>query len=105
MPNSLQTSPQSSVLRHFSFRAKCAFAAMALMVLPILAWPLLAFLVVAGCAGGMHIGITCPPLDGIHLHSIPTDLLRFSVKGLVYSIPLGAVSLLVCRLASGRKQH
>lgn len=48
----------------------------------------------------MHIGITCPALDGIHLHSIPTDLVRFSVKGLVYSIPLGAVSLLICRLAS-----
>ena len=104
MSNGLQTFSEPGAVRRFSFRVKCGITAVLVMVLPIVAWPLLALLVVAGCTGGMHVGISCPPIDGIHLHSIPTDLLRFSAKGLIYSIPLGAALLLVCHFASRRKQ-
>ena len=101
MPHSIRLSHRPSDSSRLSFKHKCRIAAVALMILPILAWPVLAMLVIGGCTGNLHAGISCPPIAGIHLHTLATDLLLFSAKGLAYSVPLGAALLLACRLVSG----
>jgi len=78
-------------------KGKCNLAAAIVMILPALAWPLLALFVVGGCGGSLHAGIGCPRILGINFYSVPTDLLLFSVKGFALSIPLGLATLGFCR--------
>jgi len=88
-----------------SSKGKCNLAAAAVMILPMLAWPLLALFVVGGCSGSLHSGIGCPPILGIHFKSVPTDLLLLSAKGLAFSVPLGLALLVICRFLPQKRRN
>lgn len=97
MSQSLYNSHDPSNGTQFSLKGKCRLGAFMVMILPALAWPFLALFVVGGCAGSLHAGIGCPRIFDINFHSVPTDLLLFSIKGFALSIPLGVALLGVCR--------
>ena len=80
-------------------------AGLLVMFVPVLTWPLLALLAIAGCAAGAGTELICPLIAGIDLHTVPTKLLLFSTKGLAYSIPIGAALLILASVLSRKSQR
>ena len=79
-------------------------AGLLVMFVPVLTWPFLALLAIAGCAAGAGTAVICPLIDGINLHTVPTKLLLFSTKGLAYSIPIGAALLMLASVLSRKSR-
>ena len=105
MSHPADASFEHGIESRLSHKRKCNLAAWLIMMLPILFWPVLALFVVGGCAGSIHGGISCPPILGISFHTLPTDLLLFSVKGFVFSIPVGLAFLALCRFLSRKHEN